>query len=179
VFSWAYSAGVIAEVQQNFYGQHVGKTDAAHLKAWFQGLFAIAILYPIALTASKLSLLSLLYRIFGVSTARIPMFIVGGLNVAWTIAAVSLQSSNIFKVLSLTLKKIFVGIFSCRPVQGFWNLEIHSTCVQEYRFFLANECITITLDLFVILMPVYYIAQIRRSFSQRLSIASTFALGLM
>lgn len=104
MLSWGYSAGVIAEVQQNFYGQHVGKTDAAHLKAWFQGLFAIAILYPIALTASKLSLLALLYRIFGVSSARVPMLVVGGFNVAWTIAAVSFSSSGIFKTRPLTSK---------------------------------------------------------------------------
>jgi hypothetical protein len=75
--------------------------------------------------------------------------------------------------------QVLVGIFSCSPVEGFWNLEISSTCIEEYDFFLSNECLTIALDIVVLLMPIYYISHIKRSLAERISISSTFALGLM
>jgi len=79
---------VIVEVQQNFYGQHIGKTDPYHLTQFFKGLYGLAIIYPIALSLSKLSLLALYWRIFRVTTARLPMQIAAALNIAWGIAAV-------------------------------------------------------------------------------------------
>ena len=80
---------MIVEVEHNYYGQHIGKTDAYHLEEFSKGLYGLAIVYPLALTLSKLSLLALYWRIFRVTTARRPLQIVAALNVAWMIAAVS------------------------------------------------------------------------------------------
>lgn len=75
--------------------------------------------------------------------------------------------------------KILVGLFSCSPVSGFWDLSIKSTCIQEYNFFLTNECLTIVLDLVVLIIPLWSISHIQRSLSQRISIGFTFGLGLV
>lgn len=72
-----------------------------------------------------------------------------------------------------------VGVFSCIPVQGFWDTTIHSRCIQYPVFFTSNEAFTIALDLVVLLIPVYFIAQLQQSLSQRISISSTFLLGLV
>lgn len=79
---------MIFEVEHNYYGQHIGKTDAYHLEEFNKGLYGLAIVYPLALTFSKLSLLALYWRIFGVTSARRPLQIVAALNVGWMIAAV-------------------------------------------------------------------------------------------
>ena len=89
VLSWGYTATVIVEVEHNFYGQHIGKSDAYHLEEFNKGLYGLAIIYPLALTFSKLSLLALYWRIFRVTNARRPLQIVAALNIAWMIAAVS------------------------------------------------------------------------------------------
>lgn len=78
-----------------------------------------------------------------------------------------------------SLHKVFVGIFSCIPVQGFWDQTINSRCIEYPVFFTSNEAFTIALDLVVLLMPVYFIAHLQRSISQRISISSTFLLGLV
>ncbi|MCJ1251006.1 hypothetical protein MMC30_008237 [Trapelia coarctata] len=161
VFSWAYTIEVIVEVQQNYYGQHIGKSDPYHLTQFFKGLYGLAIIYPVALSLSKLSLLALYWRIFRVTTARLPMQIAAALNIGWGVAA------------------FLVGIFSCTPVQGFWDFSIESKCINYNVFFLSNEAFTITLDLVVLLMPIYFIKNIQRSVSQRVSISSTFLLGLV
>lgn len=80
---------MVVEVEQNYYGQHIGKSDANHVEQFNKGLYGLAIIYPPALTFSKLSLLALYWRIFGVTTARRPLQIVAALNVGWMVAAVS------------------------------------------------------------------------------------------
>ena len=88
ILSWGYTATAMVEVQYNFYGQHIGKSDAYHLEEFNKGLYGLAIVYPLALTFSKLSLLALYWRIFRVTTARFPLQIVAALNIAWMLAAV-------------------------------------------------------------------------------------------
>lgn len=152
---------MIFQVKHNFYGQHIGKSDAYHLEKFNKGLYATAIVYPLALTFSKLSLLALYWRIFRVTNARRPLQIVAALNIGWMIAAT------------------LVGIFSCTPIRGFWDTMIESRCIEYPEFFTSNESFTIVLDLVVLLMPIYFISQIQRSLSQRISISSTFLLGLV
>ena len=168
----------MVEVQYNFYGQHIGKSDAYHLEEFNKGLYGLAIVYPLALTFSKLSLLALYWRIFRVTTARLPLQIVAALNIAWMLAAVSTVAISLSLDQSLMMIQTLVGIFSCTPVQGFWNLSIQSRCIKYPVFFTSNEAFTIALDLVVLLMPVYFIAQLQQSLSQRISISSTFLLGL-
>lgn len=72
-----------------------------------------------------------------------------------------------------------MGVFLCVPVYGFWEFTKPSTCVNYPVMFIANETTTLIFDLFVLLLPVYFISQIQRSLSQRLSISSTFLLGLI
>ena len=169
----------MVEVQYNFYGQHIGKSDAHHLEEFNKGLYGLAIVYPLALTFSKLSLLALYWRIFRVTTARLPLQIVAAVNIGWMLAAVrEIQVLEVNRLL-LTLGQTLVGIFSCIPVQGFWDLTIKSRCIKYPVFFTSNEAFTIALDLVVLLMPVYFIAQLQQSLSQRISISSTFLLGLV
>ncbi|TVY83372.1 Satratoxin biosynthesis SC1 cluster protein [Lachnellula suecica] len=159
--TWIYSAIMIYEVQQNFFGQHIGKVDVVHLTSFVKALYVGSILYPVCLTFSKLSLLALYWRIFRVSSGRIPVIVACAVNIAWMTAAV------------------LVGIFMCVPVQGFWNPQIKARCVRYPVFFISNEAFTIALDIVVLVMPVYFISSIKRSLSQRISISSTFLLGLV
>lgn len=80
----------MVEADQNFYGQHIGKSDAHHLEEYLKGLYLLAIVYPAALTLSKLSLLALYWRIFRNSSAKRPIQIAAILNICWMIAAVSI-----------------------------------------------------------------------------------------
>lgn len=89
VLSWGFSGLIIFEVQQNFYGQHIGKVDAQHLTSFVKGLYALSIIYPMALTFSKLSLIALYWRIFRDAKGRTSFVVVAAVNLAWMIAAVS------------------------------------------------------------------------------------------
>lgn len=81
---------MIVEVEHNYFGQHIGKSDAYHLEEFNKGLYGLAIVYPLALTFSKLSLLALYWRMFRRTNAKRPLQIVAALNIAWMTAAVSI-----------------------------------------------------------------------------------------
>lgn len=89
MFSWGYTATVIVEVEHDYYGQHIGKSDTYHLEEFNKGLYGLAIVYPLALTLSKSSLLALYWRIFRRTNAKRRLQIVAALNIVWMIAAVS------------------------------------------------------------------------------------------
>lgn len=97
---------MIFEVEHNYYGQHIGKSDTHHLEEFNKGLYGLAIVYPLALTFSKLSLLALYWRIFRVTNARRPLQIVAALNIGWMIAAVS--NTSCFSLENRPLTKILV-----------------------------------------------------------------------
>ncbi|KAF7945193.1 hypothetical protein EAE96_009972 [Botrytis aclada] len=161
ILSIAYTAVIIVEVNNNFYGQHVHKSDPEHLEAYLKGLYALALLYPIALSMSKLSLLALYWRVFAVTSGKVPILFASAINGAWGIAALA------------------VGIFSCRPIEAFWNTAIAAKCIDYPVFFTSNEAFTILFDIVVLSIPVWFIAQIKRSIGERITISSTFLLGLM
>ncbi|TGO17485.1 hypothetical protein BTUL_0017g00660 [Botrytis tulipae] len=161
ILSIVYTAVIIVEVNSNFYGQHVHKSDPEHLEAYLKGLYALALLYPIALSTSKLSLLALYWRVFAITGGKVPIIFATAINGAWGIAA------------------LVVGIFSCRPIEAFWNTTITAKCIDYPVFFTSNEAFTIAFDIVVLSIPVWFIAQIKRSIGERITISSTFLLGLV
>ncbi|KAF7922822.1 uncharacterized protein EAE97_010986 [Botrytis byssoidea] len=161
ILSIVYTAVIIVEVNSNFYGQHVHKSDPEHLEAYLKGLYALALLYSIALSTSKLSLLALYWRVFAVTGGKVPIIFATAINGAWGIAA------------------LVVGILSCRPIEAFWNITITAKCIDYPVFFTSNEAFTIAFNVVVLSIPVWFIAQIKRSIGERITISSTFLLGLV
>ncbi|KAF7949827.1 uncharacterized protein EAE97_003336 [Botrytis byssoidea] len=160
-FSIAYSALLIFEVQHNYYGQHIGKMDIPHLMSFVKGLYVATIMYSIALTFSKPSLLALYWRIFRVPKGQMPFIVAAAVNIAWMTAAV------------------LAGIFLCVLIASFEDATIEGKCINYPVFFLSNEAFSIALDIVVLLMPVYFISSIEKSLSHRISISSTFLVGLI
>ena len=71
------------------YGKHVwsGRSDA--LLVWAQGLFISEFAYTGVICSIKFSLLAFYWRIFKVTTIRIPIYVIGAVVTCWGIAVVS------------------------------------------------------------------------------------------
>ena len=96
-FSWIFTALGIAAVQFDHLGQHTSKTGISHSENFLKLAYASFIIYPFALTLSKLSLLALYWRIFRMTTGRRPLQVVAMMNIAWMISVVCHQyRSNIW-----------------------------------------------------------------------------------
>lgn len=161
VFAWTFAILCIVNVPENHYGQHVGKATQQDVERFLKLLYFMAITYVPSLTLSKLSLLALYWRIFRVTTARRPLQIATALNLGWGIAA------------------LVVCIFPCTPVRGFWDSNVASKCISYNVFYTSNQAFAIALDIIVLCMPVFFISNLQQSLSQKISISSTFLLGLV
>ncbi|KAJ8061870.1 hypothetical protein OCU04_009661 [Sclerotinia nivalis] len=74
---------------------------------------------------------------------------------------------------------LIVGIFPCNPIPAFWDFTITAQCIDYPIFFTSNQAFTIVLDIVVLFIPAWFIAQIKRSVGERISTSSTFLLGLV
>ncbi|RAL58632.1 hypothetical protein DID88_003552 [Monilinia fructigena] len=103
---WTLSALLIVEAQQNFFGQHIGKSDRSHLTFFMKIMYGAIILYTMALTSSKLSLLALYWRIFRGSTRQWPIIIAVAVNIVWMLVTKISISSTFLVGLIVTIISI-------------------------------------------------------------------------
>jgi len=87
--SWTFSIIVIVQVKQNYFGQHVGKSDIPHIVDLLRSIYILSLIYLPAITTSKLSLLALYWRAFAESKGKWPVIIAAGINILWMVVVVS------------------------------------------------------------------------------------------
>jgi len=85
--------------------------------------------------------------------------IIGAVCVAWWIAV------------------ILVSIFSCNPIQGFWDHTIKSKCINTENFFIGNAVPTIITDVIILFLPIRMIWNLQTSRKQKIALSFIFLLG--
>ncbi len=109
----------------------------------FKLLLADEIVYSITLVTVKISILLLYRSIFAGRAFAIVVNVTSALVVAWGLAL------------------ILVSIFTCKPIHGFWDVTIPSTCISSRDFFLGNSIPNICMDVFILSLPVRKVWQFR------------------
>lgn len=94
ILSWGFAITAVVEVQRNFAGQHIGKSDAYHLTEFSKALYGMILIFYPALTFSKLSLLAFYWRIFRITNARLPLQVVAALHILYMLTTVSITTIN-------------------------------------------------------------------------------------
>ncbi|CAD6578606.1 MAG: hypothetical protein ASARMPRED_008778 [Alectoria sarmentosa] len=123
--------------------------------------FAAEIFYILAITFAKFSVLLLYCSIF--PGKRFALY-------AKSIAAVVLVWATV---------NIFGIIFSCVPVQGFWDLKVkvHSTCINSTKFFIGNAIPNIFTDAAILLLPMRKIWDLHTSAKRKIVVSGIFLMG--
>lgn len=123
-------------------------------------LFAYEIVYGLAISSIKLSILSLYRRIFSVPTFKLAANIVTALVVAWGTAL------------------ILTAIFTCNPVNGFWDRKYtKSKCLNTERFFIGNAVANMGTDLIILALPLQKIWHLKMHRNQKIALSFIFLLG--
>lgn len=75
------------------YGQHIEVVIAtpSRFVNYFKMLYIVQIMYPITIAFIKWSILAFYRHIFSVGRAKIPLYTIGGIIVAWLIVVVSIK----------------------------------------------------------------------------------------
>ena len=165
------------------FGQHIDQLSCprsivlyySKLLNWNLDLF-----YAFSLGCSKLALLSLYWRLFGITSIRNPIRWLAGCSVIWIVVRVSTLLMQTLMLLILTDYKTFLTIFMCVPVQGFWDKTIDSTCnINEQKFFFGSTFPHLLIDVVILCLPIWQISKLQLELLQKIGLYITFAFGIV
>lgn len=78
-----------------------------------------------------------------------------------------------------SLSQVFVGIFICTPIQGFWNTSIESKCIPNIPQWYINAAGNIITDVAVFLLPLPALWKLTLPKQQKMLLLGIFCLGFL
>ena len=123
--------------------------------------YVLQILYPLAVTAIKLSILLLYLRLFPLVWFR---KCVKGLMVVFGVigAAVTL-----------------VAAFQCKPVNEAWEVVLPTNCLTQASMLEGQAIFNLISDVTIIVLPMRTIWSLHMQLRRRLLLLGTFTVGFM
>ncbi|KAK7223370.1 hypothetical protein V2G26_011373 [Clonostachys chloroleuca] len=157
VIEWTLGAGL---------GRPLEVINISREDAYYQSrmlLWISEIIYAFALTFSKLSVLSLYWRLFSASGIRIPIQILTGASIAWLVIRTPM------------------AIFHCVPVQAFWDLTVdNKMCnIDDSKFFLGTVLVHLIIDVLILALPVVQVKNLRLRLGQKIAMVRVFMFGIL
>ncbi|MCJ1324218.1 hypothetical protein MMC10_000880 [Thelotrema lepadinum] len=142
-------------------GRHIwALPPSPDFQSFLVGLFISEVLYTVQLLLVKLSILAFYWRIFNVSSMKIPIYIIAGVTFGWAIG----QGITVF------LQSI--------PLDSVWDKSITPTStIDSYKFYYAAAIPSIVTDISCLILPLPYIWKLHVSKAQKLGITFMFVLG--
>ena len=152
---------VVGPISEGQFCPEPGRSQKADRTA-YQYTYAQTIIYVIGLYFVKLSLLILLYRVFGVN--RYFRWANYAVVAFWTLYSVT---------------DTFIVIFQCIPIHKAWAPEIDGHCINLIELGVSSGYINISTDLMILLLPIPMVWSLQLSVKNRLAIMSIFATGIL
>ena len=119
------------------------------------------IFYPPIIVCIKCSILTLYYRLFGISEgfARV-CYILMGMTVAWGIAT------------------LFPAVFQCKPIHVAWDpTSARSDCLKLRAYLVGTNIPNVLLDFAILVAPLYPVWRLKLSTRRKALISGVFVLG--
>ncbi|KAH8595616.1 hypothetical protein B0O99DRAFT_151461 [Bisporella sp. PMI_857] len=143
------------------FGLHVWNVNPKQLVPLMKIFYYSEMLYVIAISLVKVSILLFYHRVFVNRNFRI-------LN------HVAIASVAAFAI-SITL----VIIFQCWPVYAVWDRMVPHKCINMNALTLACGSISVAQDVFILLMPLPQIICLHMDFKKRMILLSMFSVGTL
>ena len=126
-----------------------------------QIFFAAEFFYVLTILFAKFAVLLLYCSLFPGKRFELCAKIIATVVLAWATAC------------------ILVAIFSCKPVQGFWNLDVkmHSACIDSTKFYIGNAIPNIVTDVAILLLPMRKIWNLQMSAKRKVAVSGMFLMG--
>ncbi|KAF1963362.1 hypothetical protein CC80DRAFT_460019 [Byssothecium circinans] len=124
-------------------------------------VYVAELFYYIIQFSLKSSILAFYWRLFKVTSIRVPIYFIACFVVAWFIAS------------------ILVTAFQCIPVASLWTPALKSSakCVELAPFFFGTSIPNILADLFLLALPMPYVWGLKISLAQKIFVMALFLLG--
>lgn len=131
-----------------------------------QYLFALGIVYSLAAMAIKLSIILLYIRVFSTSNTAFRRCI-------YTASFLSVALSVTF---------IIVILAACQPLEFFWTQYdgvSEGTCIDISSFFVAFSIFNVSLDVFLLVLPIPMVLKLHMSVRKKLIVCALMMLGIL
>lgn len=131
------------------------------LEIFLKLFFAAEIFYVLTIAFAKFSILLLYCSLFPGKSFSLYAKLIAAVVLSWATAC------------------IFGVIFSCVPVQGYWDLEVkmHSTCINSTKFFIGNAIPNMFTDAAILLLPMRKIWELHMSAKRKVVVSGMFLMG--
>ncbi|TDZ68423.1 Satratoxin biosynthesis SC1 cluster protein 4 [Colletotrichum trifolii] len=142
------------------FGTHLYDLQPGALQEILRLLYAAEIVYVFVLLFAKLSLVAFYLGIFTVPRFRIA---------AWSLIGFLVVGQVVIG---------FLTIFSCHPIELFWDKNIHTGgCLDINQLAYANSALAILQDLIILALPIAMLPGLQMDRSKKISVAAVFLLG--
>lgn len=78
-----------------------------------------------------------------------------------------------------TLSQVFVSIFGCWPISGFWDDSIGARCIPTQPYWYINAAGHILTDIVILVLPIPAISRLKLPRRQRYILMGIFCLGFL
>lgn len=163
VASLWYLTDRIAAVVLGGVGYHIRELPDPEYasREYFKVLSALQFTFGISLGMAKLSICTLLWRIFSVKKYRILIGVVTGYQVCWLIMT------------------ILIGLCLCRPFAYNWNKNISGKCGEQKPTYVSIAVTDLVGDTLLVLTPLPMIWKLHTSISNKIGLTFIFTLGFL
>lgn len=145
-------------------GRHVDfleEHDPAKLEGWAKCILAFEIIYFASMALPKMAIVCLYLRVLN-----------------WKGPMRQLAYVLLVLLASTGLSFILTACFQCRPIAFWWDRSIPGgVCIDVQAFFHAQSLPGIVLDLFIIVMPLSTIWDLKLPLAKRIALVLIFAIG--
>ena len=117
------------------------------------------LIYNPAIASVKISILLMYRQLFPHPRFRIALWALGGFI-------------TLYCLVSFTLL-----LFQCRPIQGAWNPDVKSTCIQFNAMFVVMGSLNVATDIATLCLPMPLLWRLQISTERKLQLISMFMVG--
>lgn len=125
-----------------------------------QGLYADTLVYGPNSYFTKLALLLIVIRVFRLNKKTI----IG------TYAVIVFMTGYYAPVL-------FLKMFICHPIAGYWDSTLNATCLNQRAIFVADTAVSAITDTAVLCLPIPVALSLRMSWTKRLKVILMLSAG--
>ncbi|TDZ44949.1 hypothetical protein CTRI78_v009212 [Colletotrichum trifolii] len=151
----------IAAMTEHGLGKHISVLSPSTVPGYLHTFFVSIVFYNIALLSIKLSFLFQYYRIMAVPRMRrvyaVAIVVVG----AWSTS------------------QLLIAIFTCFPVEGFWDKTIQAKCIPSQPQWYVNAAGNIVSDVAVFTLPLPIFWHLSLPRKQKMLLMGIFSLGFL
>ncbi|KAL8675893.1 MAG: hypothetical protein Q9186_007527 [Xanthomendoza sp. 1 TL-2023] len=143
------------------FGRHQLMLSLHYIEKFLLNDWTIQIVFACAISVTRLSLLAFYHRIFPVKRFTIVAIITGCILIAWW------------------LSFIFAILFSCYPIESFWNKAIIGRCVNEHTLSWGVTGSELATNIIMLVLPIPWLWHLRLAWTKKLALIGLFMLGCL